>query len=169
MIRKADLADLDTIKKITEACTKDLIEHNIFQWTEAYQRLADFKKAIEHEALYAYLDNGKIVGCIMFSEEKDPLYNTVKWLTEDKKNLYIHRLAVHPRSQGKGIARKLMDFAENFAAKNGLLSIRLDTFSKNPRNIKFYKARGYVILGDVYFVNQSEYPFHCFEKQIKRI
>jgi ribosomal protein S18 acetylase RimI-like enzyme len=62
-----------------------------------------------------------------------------------------------------------MDFAENFAAKNGLLSIRLDTFSKNPRNIKFYKARGYVILGDVYFVNQSEYPFHCFEKQIKRI
>ena len=105
----------------------------------------------------------------MFSEKKDPLYNTVNWLTPDNKNLYIHRLAVHPKSQRQGIARQLMDFAEDFGEKKRMESIRLDTFSQNPRNIRFYKARGYLNLGDVYFENHSEDPFHCFEKLIKRI
>ena len=169
MIRKADISDLFAIKKITETCTKDLIAQNIFQWTDAYPSLEVFKTDIEQEALYAYCVSNKIVGCIMFSKEKDPLYDTVKWLTPDNQNLYIHRLAVHPENQGQGIARKMMDFAENFAEENELLSVRLDTFSKNPRNVKFYKARGYVKLGDIYFVNQSKHPFHCFENQIKRI
>ena len=124
---------------------------------------------IEEESLYVYLKKEKIVGCIMFSEKKDPLYNTVNWLTPDNKNLYIHRLAVHPKSQRQGIARQLMDFAEDFGEKKRMESIRLDTFSQNPRNIRFYKARGYLNLGDVYFENQSEDPFHCFEKLIKRI
>lgn len=169
MIRKACITDLIQIKKITEACTKKLIEQNIFQWTGKYPSLTVFEKDIEEEALYAYLDNGKIVGCIMFSEEKDQLYETINWLTQDDQNLYIHRLAVHPKNQKKGIARKLMDFAENIAKENRMKSIRLDTFSKNLRNIRFYKARGYTNLGDVYFVNQSKDPFHCFEKLVKTI
>lgn len=169
MIRKAEHADLTTIKKITEACTQHLIDQNIFQWNLNYPSLAVFKKDIEEDALYVYLNKEKIVGCIMFSEEKDPLYNTVNWLTPDGQNLYIHRLAVHPKYQKLGIARQLMDFAENFAQHSQMKSIRLDTFSQNPRNIRFYKARGYNYRGDVYFVNQSKHPFHCFEKQIKRI
>ena len=169
MIRKAEIIDLMKIKKITEACTQDLIDQNIFQWNKNYPSLTAFKEDIEEESLYVYLKKEKIVGCIMFSEKKDPLYNTVDWLTPDNKNLYIHRLAVHPKSQRQGIARKLMDFAEDFGEKKRMESIRLDTFSQNPRNIRFYKARGYLNLGDVYFENQSEDPFHCFEKLIKRI
>jgi ribosomal protein S18 acetylase RimI-like enzyme len=105
----------------------------------------------------------------MFTEEKDPHYNKVKWITPDGHNLYIHRLAVHPKNQKQGIARQMMDFAENFGKKKGMESIRLDTFSQNPRNIKFYRKRGYKKLGDVYFSKQSKDPFHCFEKLIKRI
>jgi ribosomal protein S18 acetylase RimI-like enzyme len=60
-----------------------------------------------------------------------------------------------------------MDFAEDYAKKNQYRSLRLDTFSKNPRNLRFYKARGYTKLGDVYFVKQSKDPFHSFEKVIK--
>ena len=37
----------------------------------------------------------------------------------------------------------------------------------NPRNSRFYKARGYVQLGNVYFPKQSEFPFFCFEKVLK--
>jgi hypothetical protein len=62
-----------------------------------------------------------------------------------------------------------MDFAEAYAIQEQIISIRLDTFSKNLRNIRFYEAREYTKLGDVYFVKQSQHPFHCFEKVVKRI
>ncbi|HET8854785.1 MAG TPA: GNAT family N-acetyltransferase, partial [Salinimicrobium sp.] len=45
-------------------------------------------------------------------------------------------------------------------------SVRLDTFSQNQRNQKFYVKRGYSRLGDIYFPKQSEFPFHCYEKII---
>ena len=102
----------------------------------------------------------------MFSSRKDDVYKTVNWITEDEYNLYIHRLAVHPIFQKRGIARKMMDFAEDFAKSNNYISIRLDTFSQNPRNNKFYKLRGYNKLDDVYFPKQSEFPFHCYEKLV---
>ena len=100
----------------------------------------------------------------MLSLSKDEVYNNVKWLTKDEKNLYVHRLAVDPMYQKKGIGKLLMDFAEEYGLKNGLKSVRLDTFSKNDRNNKFYRSRNYIQLDDVYFPNQSEFPFHCYEK-----
>ncbi len=78
--------------------------------------------------------------------------------------MYVHRLAVDPKYQKKGIGRSLMNFAENYARNNGLKSIRLDTFSENERNNRFYKSRKYIQLNDVYFPNQSKFPFHCYEK-----
>ena len=102
----------------------------------------------------------------MLSSYKDDVYKNVKWISEDSNNLYIHRLAVHPKFQKKGIARRMMDYAEAFAKSKNHKSIRLDTFSKNQRNNKFYKLRGYTKLEDVFFPNQSEFPFHCYEKLI---
>ena len=169
MIRKARKEDLFAVKGIAEACTKDLDNQGIFQWNSTYPSLAIFEKDILEEALYVYEIQGEIQGCIMFSEEKDPLYDTIEWMCPDFRNLYIHRLAVHPQFQKKGIARQLMNFAESFAIHNKMHSIRLDTFSQNPRNIRFYELIGYHIRGDVIFNHQSEYPFHCFEKLIKRI
>jgi len=60
-----------------------------------------------------------------------------------------------------------MDFAEEEAIKMNCISVRLDTFSQNPRNSKFYIARGYIQLGNVDIPKQSEYPFYCFEKVLK--
>lgn len=93
----------------------------------------------------------------------DKEYVPVNWLTKNENNIYIHRLAVHPKSQGKGYAQQLMGFAEDYAIENSYSSIRLDTFSQNKRNQKFYELRGYKRLGDIYFLKQSKYPFHCYE------
>ena len=99
----------------------------------------------------------------LFLRLLDEEYIPVKWLTPNKNNIYIHRLAIHPNLQGKGYAQQLMDFAEQFAIENNYSSIRLDTFSQNKRNQKFYELRGYKRLGDIYFPKQSEFPFHCYE------
>tara|TARA_B100000524_G_C23466901_1_gene304637 strand:- start:104 stop:613 length:510 start_codon:yes stop_codon:yes gene_type:complete len=165
-IKLAKLYDLDRVKEIAEACAEKMIENNIFQWNEKYPSKEVFREDIKNNALFVARINSEIVGCIMFSSYKDDVYKNVKWISEDSNNLYIHRLAVHPKFQKKGIARRMMDYAEAFAKSKNHKSIRLDTFSKNQRNNKFYKLRGYTKLEDVFFPNQSEFPFHCYEKLI---
>ncbi len=164
MIRKALISDLETVKSLTEACAKKMINDGIFQWNDHYPSKEIFRKDIEEESLYVWDDKNQIKGCIMFSPEKDEVYNSTKWLTQDNKNIYVHRLAVHPKFQKKGIGNKLMNFAESIAKKLNFISIRLDTFSQNKSNNKFYESRGYQKLGDVFFRKQSEFPFHCYEK-----
>ena len=165
-IELATQNELDRVKEIAEACAKNMIENNIFQWNDKYPSREIFKEDIKNKSLYVSKINQEVVGCIMLSSFKDDVYRSVDWITPDEYNLYIHRLAVHPIFQKKGIARKMMDFAEDFAKSNNYKSIRLDTFSQNPRNNKFYKARGYNKLDDVYFPKQSEFPFHCYEKLV---
>lgn len=165
-IKLATHYDLDRVKEIAEACAKKMIENKIFQWNDKYPSREIFKEDIKNKSLYVSKINQEIVGCIMFSSFKDDVYESVNWITQDGYNLYVHRLAVHPIFQNKGIGRKMMDFAESFAKSNNYISIRLDTFSQNSRNNKFYKSRGYRRLDDVYFPKQSEFPFHCYEKLV---
>lgn len=56
-----------------------------------------------------------------------------------------------------------MNFAEETAQKNNAVSVRLDTFSQNKRNQKFYETRGYQKLESIYFPKQSKHPFYCYE------
>jgi len=165
-IKLATHNDLNRVKEIAEACAKKMIENKIFQWNDKYPSREIFKEDIKNKSLYVSKINQEIVGCIMFSSFKDDVYESVNWITQDGYNLYVHRLAVHPIFQNKGIGRKMMDFAESFAKSNNYISIRLDTFSQNSRNNKFYKSRGYRRLDDVYFPKQSEFPFHCYEKLV---
>jgi ribosomal protein S18 acetylase RimI-like enzyme len=104
------------------------------------------------------------MGCICISLKIDDVYKDVKWLTPNRNNVYLHRLAIHPNFQGQGLALKLMEYAEDFTIKNGCISIRLDTFSGNPKNNKFYTLQGYTKLEKIFYRNQSDMPFHCFEK-----
>lgn len=163
MIRKATETDIEPLLRITNACAKAMIANKIYQWNAHYPNKTAFKNDIERNALYVLEINKKSVGCIVISTLMDAEYIPIKWLTPNRNNIYIHRLAVCPKHQGKGYAQQLMDFAEQYALKNNYNSIRLDTFSQNKRNQKFYELRGYKKLGDIYFPKQSNYPFHCYE------
>ncbi len=76
--------------------------------------------------------------------------------------LVIHRLCVHPDWQARGLARQLMDFAENHARTQSYASIRLDAYKGNPRAIAFYEKRGYQRVGQARFPRRP-LPFDLFE------
>ncbi len=163
MIRKGLYSDIDRILKITKACAKHMISKGIYQWNEHYPNKSAFEKDVTRNELYILENDKTIIGCIAMSTLMDEEYIPVKWLTPNKNNIYIHRLAIHPEYQGNCYAQQLMDFAEQFAIEKNYASIRLDTFSQNKRNQLFYELRGYKKLEDIYFPKQSEYPFHCYE------
>jgi ribosomal protein S18 acetylase RimI-like enzyme len=163
MIQKATFTDLDQIHSLTKKCAQRLIEKGIFQWNDAYPSKEVLKNDIQLQQIWNLEEKNQIIGIIVLTEIEDIEYKKVKWLTKSCKNLYIHRLAIHPNFQGKGFAHQLMDFAENYAKINKYASVRLDTFSQNSRNITFYEARNYNRLEAIYFPKQSEFPFYCYE------
>ncbi len=163
MIRKAIETDIEPIIAITKACAKAMIANGIYQWNEHYPNHNAFISDLNRDELYVLEVNEKVKGSLVISTLMDKEYMPIKWLIKNENNIYIHRLSIHPELQGKGYAQKLMDFAEQFAIEHNYSSIRLDTFSENKRNQKFYELRGYNQLGDIHFPKQSEFPFHCYE------
>jgi ribosomal protein S18 acetylase RimI-like enzyme len=163
MIRKAKDSEIEKIITITKACAAKMIAEGIFQWNEEYPTIEAFRKDLLRDELYVLVHENDILGCITISTFKDEEYEQIKWTTKDQGALYIHRVAIHPKAQHQGNAKRLMDFAESYAKEQKATAVRLDTFSENLRNQRFYEARGYNKLGDVYFPRQTEFPFHCYE------
>ena len=163
MIRKGTSDDIYNSLMLTRACAQHMMAKSIYQWNDIYPNRQAFLTDVERNELFVLEIENTFVGCITISTFMDEVYLPVSWLTPNKNNIYIHRLAIHPKYQGNGYAQQLMVYAENYAIKNNYASIRLDTFSKNPRNLKFYELRGYKKLEEVYFPRQSEFPFYCYE------
>lgn len=163
-ITKANIQDLDIIHQLTKSCAQELISKGIFQWNEHYPSKEVLKLDIELQQLYKMSFQNEIIGIIVLSDIQDEEYKKVKWLSPTSKNVYVHRLAIHPNFQKRGFTKMLMDYAEAFAQKNNYVSVRLDTFSKNTRNQLFYEKRGYKRLENIFFPKQSEFPFYCYEK-----
>lgn len=163
MIRQAKILEIGDILDITKACAVKMEANGIFQWNEHYPSEIAFINDLERGELYVIEKRGSVLGSIVISTVMDEEYVPVEWLTPNGNSTYIHRLAIHPEHQGKGLAQQLMDFAENYSKRNGFISVRLDTFSQNHRNQRFYEQRGYQKLGDIFFPKQSEHPFHCYE------
>lgn len=163
MIQSAKISEIPDILKLSKACASAMGKKGIYQWNEHYPNGPIFENDIHRKELFVLKNNGSLVGTVVISTLMDAEYVPVKWLTPNENNVYIHRLAVSPELQRQGYAQQLMDFAENRARENGHVSIRLDTFSQNIRNQRFYETRGYQRLGDIYFPKQSAHPFHCYE------
>ena len=168
MISKGLPHEIDAIIALTKRCGKHMRENGIDQWDENYPDYASIENDLKTDTLFAYREGETILGIVVLNETQDEEYGEIDWLTADHaRHLVVHRLAVDPVHQGKGIARKIMDFAEDFARKQDYDSVRLDTFSQNPRNQRFYLNRGYTDLGAVYLKYKKEHPYFCYELLLK--
>ena len=163
MIRKGGLPDIAPLLRVTKACAKHMISQGIYQWNAHYPSALAFENDVARKELYVLELDNTVRGGIVLSTLKDLEYKPINWLSITEHNLYIHRLAIHPEFQGQGHAQRLMDFAEHYAQEQGFESIRLDTFSQNPRNQRFYETRGYKRTGHIFFPKQSKQPFYCYE------
>jgi len=165
-IEKAQIGDLESIFQIYLNAKAELELKNIFQWTNNYPTIDIIKNDLKKGSTYVLKNIREIVGAINISEEQEKEYLKINWEFNSSKVLVIHRLVVNPKYQKKGHAKKLMNFAEDFAQNNNYSSIRLDVYSQNSNVINFYRKRNYYIRGTVNFP-EREYHFYCMEKEIK--
>lgn len=151
------------VMEMVTRCIAHMRANGIDQWDRVYPARADIDADAAAGNLFVAREGPTPVGMIVLNEEQAPEYAPLAWSLADPRPLVIHRLCVRPDWQGQGIAHRLMDFAEDYAARNGYRSVRLDTYLGNPRALALYRNRGYREAGMARFPRRSR-PFICCEK-----
>lgn len=91
--------------------------------------LADFPALIAAEEVWALSEFADIVGYIV--------------LREHELGLHIENVAVDPERHGQGHGRRLLDFAEEEAARRGRRRLDLYTNARMTENLTLYPALGW--------------------------
>ena len=149
MIRKAEISDLENIMLMYKSCVAGMIKNGIDQWDESYPNTKIIMGDLIAQTYFVVTKNEIIIAGINIDQNQDNTYLAIDW--EDKKNqfLVVHRLAVKVEFWNDGIGKSLMLFTENLVIEKGLNSIRLDTYSGNPKAMEFYRRLGYRELGAI--------------------
>ena len=166
IIRKANKTDLDNIMLMYKSCVKGMLANDIDQWDENYPNAGVIIEDLIAQTYFVAEENSIIIGGINIDQNQDKTYLAMDWQDKTNQFLVVHRLGVKEESWKKGIGKKLMIFAENLVVEKGLKSIRLDTYSGNPKAMEFYINLGYQQLGHIY-LKEGKNEYYCFEKIIK--
>ena len=80
-------------------------------------------------------NNGVILGLTLVRLRPEPLSHG--------PSAHLEAIAVAKGAEGKGIARALLDIAEDEARRHGAQTMTLHVFSTNARARRFYERSGY--------------------------
>lgn len=148
---------------IYRSCVYVMNSRGLYNWNTAYPA-AEILNDIDKGYLYLWEEEEIATGVVCLNKDQPEEYFEKSW-ESDSPYLVVHRLAVHPKYQNKGIAEKMMKDACRIAKENGFKSIRLDVFTGNPSAVRLYEKLGYSPRGEIHFKYQ-EVPFMCMEKEI---
>ena len=161
--RKARSRDLQELMALFRAATEAMDAQGIPQWDEIYPSVEIVQADIEHEQMYVGQVDGKIAVVFVLEPCGEGDYESANWQYLADRFVVLHRLCVHPRFQGQGIARQAMDYLEQEVCNSGYSCIRLDAFPQNPAAIRLYESRGYGKAGEI---TLRKGLFYLYEKKL---
>lgn len=150
--RKTTQQDIPQIWEILQKAIQRRKEDGSNQWQDGYPNPEVIKNDMEKEAGFVLIDDEKVIGyCAVFIND-EPAYADIegKWLTNDDFVVF-HRVAVAEEYLGKGLAKEMMKFIEEFALDNSIYSVKADTNFDNLAMMKSFEKAGYTYCGEVYF------------------
>ncbi len=132
----------DSLEELTELlhkAYKPLADMGL-KYVATYQSVENTGKHLKTGDCYIALAEGKMIGTIFYyhkvSKAAPPYYK--------KETVAVFgKFAVEPDLQNSGIGKKMMDFIEDYARKNGKKEIALDTSEDAPHLLDYYKKNGY--------------------------
>jgi ribosomal protein S18 acetylase RimI-like enzyme len=161
-IVEAEANDVTAVMRIIALCLAQMRAAGIQQWDEIYPNIRVVEEDVRLRSLFVIRESGPSVAAICLNDVQPDEYRGVPWRCAAGRTMIIHRLCVHPDWQAHGLARELMDFAEERAREHGFAAIRLDAYTGNPRAVALYEKRGYQRVGQTRFPRRP-LPFDCFE------
>jgi ribosomal protein S18 acetylase RimI-like enzyme len=111
----------------------------------------------EKASYYFILYDNEIVGSFRFIWDEK-----LKGL-EDRKQVKLHRIYIHPKTQGKGIGQKLISWLENLAIQENYKTIWLDAMNEQAQAFEFYKKLGYT------YHSHTFLPFDLMHEKLRKM
>lgn len=101
------------------------------------------------------LRNGSEKALLYFTDEV-PL--GCAWFTMNENTLYFSRLAVCLEARGRGIAKSMLLWLENYAKTYGATEIRCRVRISIPQNIQLYKSVCCIVCKEEVVTNANGFP-----------
>lgn len=161
--RKATQKDIPIIWDILKDAIARRKSEGSNQWQDGYPNPDTILTDIQKEVGYVLCQSDEIVGYCAVLINDEPEYNNLQdgeWKSTDDFVVF-HRVAIAKNHLGKGLARKMFEFIEDFALKNNIYSIKADTNFDNAAMLHLFKKMGYEYCGEVFFRGS---PRKAFEK-----
>jgi len=163
IIRLATVADIVKIMEMVAEVVPVMRASGNFQWGDDYPNPDVFNQDIEKQQLWIVEIEDVIAGVTAITTDQDPEYADAGWdITEEA--IVTHRLAVHPGFQGKGIAKALMNQAEQVALNRNIKILRVDTNSENKATQALFPKLGYTFSGEIGLKKRPGLRFFCYQK-----
>ncbi len=161
LLRPALPEEYTTVLDIFSRAVVQMNHNGIYQWDEIYPDRDTLRADIERGEMYVYAAQ-QPVACIVLNEEQDETYQAVNWQCGGRCAV-VHRLCVDPQYQNGGVARRMLEAAEELLKRREYTSIRLDAFSHNPFALRLYERSGYINRGEIAL---RKGRFFCYEKRL---
>ena len=110
---------------------------------------------IKENRQFKILVNGT-VACVFATTFNDKLI----WGDKDKDSIYIHRIVTHPEFRGYAFVKEIIKWAKDFASKQGIKFIRMDTWADNEKLLEYYTGCGFNYVGVVTMKKTDGLPKH---------
>lgn len=166
MPRLATAADLPAILDLIGQVVPLMNAAGNRQWTAEYPNEDVFRRDIIRGHLWVAELRGQVAAVAALTHnDQDPEYAQADWDAAEPA-LVTHRLAVHPRAQGHGLAAALLAQAEVLARQQGLRVLRVDTNSENQATQRLFPKLGYRFAGEITLAFRPGLRFFCYEKRV---
>lgn len=157
---KATPAHIPAIWTILQHAIQRRKEDGSDQWQDGYPNPEVIQKDIEDGAGFVLLEEDKVVGytAVLINDESEYANIIGKWLSNGDF-VVCHRIAIAQDQLGKGLAKKIMFFIEDYAKSQNIYSIKVDTNYDNIPMLKVFEKTGYTYCGIVLFRGSERKAF----------
>jgi ribosomal protein S18 acetylase RimI-like enzyme len=164
-IRLATPDDLPALTALLQQVIPLMLAAGNLQWDATYPNQKVFQRDIDLEQLWVAEIETSIAGVAAITTDQEPDYIQVGWDIEEPA-VVVHRLAVDPSFRGFGVAKALMQKAEEVAAQRHIPILRVDTNTRNEATQKLFPKLGYQLAGEISLQLRPGLRFFCYEKRL---
>ena len=139
-IMPASLDDQPVIYRLFEEAITFQKANNYIGWS-SYDKVF-IKADIEKRQLFKIVLEDEIV-CIYSIYKSDVLIWREKEIGD---SIYIHRIVLNRKFSGRKLFANIVNWAIEFAKRNKLKYIRMDTWAENKKIIAYYESYGFSLI-----------------------
>ena len=146
MIKQATGIDIPVIEDILLDVVQWMKEHGLEnQWNATNVKWSQLSQNYSIDEFYVQYHDGVPVGCMALTD-----YDGRYWSQFSKgESIYLHKLAVRRSYAGGELSKEVIQFAKDFAQKQGVSALRLECNRKRMKLRELYEKEGFVLVQEI--------------------